>query len=132
MVRRGVVATLVPATAFGLMPVFAFYAYGTGMSVTTLLILRFAIAAAVFLAWLGLRGRFGRLTGRQWATLAPILSMLEPVVAVVAAWLLLGGTLSGLQLVGGAVVLAGAVWGILAAPVRGTVPAEEETSATGR
>jgi drug/metabolite transporter (DMT)-like permease len=288
MMRRGVVATLVSAAAFGLMPVFASYAYGTGMSVTTLLMLRFAIAAAVFLAWLGLRGTFGRLTGRQWAMLvllgggmyaaqsllyftavqriapalavlllylypglvsvlsavvdrtrlswavagpilvslagltfvvgrldagldvlgvlaavgsavayalyivlgskvssalspvittaylsvfatgsfvllglvagdldlgfaaagwgwvtavaivstvlaislffvgattlgpvrASILSMLEPVVTVVAAWLLLGGTLSGLQLAGGAIVLAGAVWGILATPAR--------------
>ncbi|MEV7013422.1 DMT family transporter [Streptosporangium sp. NPDC051022] len=68
--RRGVVATLVSATGFGLMPVFASYAYGTGMSVTTLLMVRFAIAAAVFLAWLGLRGRLGRPTRRQWATLA--------------------------------------------------------------
>ncbi|MBB2915561.1 drug/metabolite transporter (DMT)-like permease [Streptosporangium becharense] len=68
--RRGVVATLVSAAAFGLMPVFAFYAYGTGMSVTTLLAARFAIAAAVFLAWLGVRGRLVRLTGRQWAILA--------------------------------------------------------------
>ncbi|ACZ84932.1 DMT family transporter [Streptosporangium roseum] len=301
--RRGVVATLVSAAAFGLMPVFAFYAYGTGMSVTTLLLLRFAIAAAVFLGWLGLRGRLGRLTGRQWATLAllgggmyaaqsllyftavqriapalavlllylypglvsvlsavvertrmswsvvgpilvslagltlvvgrldagldlpgvlaavgaavayafyivlgsrvsaslspavttayltmfatgsfallglalggldlgfapagwgwaaavaivstvlaialffvgattlgpvraSILSMLEPVVAVLAAWLLLGGTLSWPQLAGGAVVLAGAVWGILATPVRGDAspgdPAGEETTA---
>ncbi|MET8336105.1 DMT family transporter [Streptosporangium canum] len=303
MMRRGVVATLVSAAAFGLMPVFAFYAYGTGMSVTTLLLLRFAMAAAVFLGWLGLRGRLGRLTGRQWATLAllgggmyaaqsllyftavqriapalavlllylypglvsvlsavvertrmswsvvgpilvslagltlvvgrldagldllgvlaavgaavtyafyivlgsrvsaslsptvttayltmfaagsfallgpvlggldlgfapagwgwaaavaivstvlaialffvgatalgpvraSILSMLEPVVAVLAAWLLLGGTLSWPQLAGGAVVLAGAVWGILATPVRGDAspedPAGEETTA---
>ncbi|OUC98497.1 hypothetical protein CA984_07000 [Streptosporangium minutum] len=303
VMRRGVVATLVSASAFGLMPVFAFYAYGTGMSVTTLLLLRFAIAAAVFLGWLGLRGRLGRLTGRQWATLAllgggmyaaqsllyftavqriapalavlllylypglvsvlsavvertrvswsvvgpilvslagltlvvgrldagldllgvlaavgaavtyafyivlgsrvsaslspavttayltmfatgsfallglalggldlgfapagwvwaaavaivstvlaialffagattlgpvraSILSMLEPVVAVLAAWLLLGGTLSWPQLAGGAVVLAGAVWGILATPVRGDAspedPAGEETTA---
>ncbi|MER5319945.1 DMT family transporter [Streptosporangium roseum] len=301
--RRGVVATLVSAAAFGLMPVFAFYAYGTGMSVTTLLLLRFAIAAVVFLGWLGLRGRLGRLTGRQWATLAllgggmyaaqsllyftavqriapalavlllylypglvsilsavvertrmswsvvgpilvslagltlvvgrldagldlpgvlaavgaavayafyivlgsrvsaslsptvttayltmfatgsfallglalggldlgfapagwgwaaavaivstvlaialffvgattlgpvraSILSMLEPVVAVLAAWLLLGGALSWPQLAGGAVVLAGAVWGILATPVRGDAspgdPAGEETTA---
>ncbi|GAA3137160.1 DMT family transporter [Planomonospora alba] len=70
MVRRGVAATLVSAAAFGFMPVFASYAYGTGMSVTTLLALRFAVAAAVFLAWLGPRGRLGRPTGRQWALLA--------------------------------------------------------------
>ncbi|WP_063767760.1 DMT family transporter [Streptosporangium roseum] len=297
--RRGVVATLVSAAAFGLMPVFAFYAYGTGMSVTTLLLLRFAMAAAVFLGWLGLRGRLGRLTGRQWATLAllgggmyatqsllyftavqriapalavlllylypglvsvlsavvertrmswsvvgpilvslagltlvvgrldagldllgvlaavgaavayafyivlgsrvsaslsptvttayltmfaagsfallgpvlggldlgfapagwgwaaavaivstvlaialffvgatalgpvraSILSMLEPVVAVLAAWLLLGGTLSWPQLAGGAVVLAGAVWGILASSARGAASAGKEDGA---
>ncbi|MGJ6969102.1 DMT family transporter [Streptosporangium sp. G11] len=299
MMRRGVVATLISATAFGIMPIFASYAYGTGMSVTTLLMLRFAITAAVCLAWLTPRGRLGRLTGRQWASLAllgggmyaaqsllyftavqriapalavlllylypglvsvlsamvdrtrpswtvvgpilvslagltlvvgrldagldvlgvlaavgsavayalyivlgsrisvelsptittaylsvfatgsftllglttggldlgfaaagwgwaaalaivstviaiglffvgattlgpvraSILSMLEPVVAVVAAWLLLGGTLSGPQLLGGAVVLAGAVWGILATPSRGTAPSKEKAAA---
>ncbi|MEV4247698.1 DMT family transporter [Streptosporangium canum] len=299
VMRRGVVATLVSAAGFGLMPVFAFYAYGTGMSVTTLLLLRFAMAAAVFLGWLGLRGRLGRLTGRQWATLAllgggmyatqsllyftavqriapalavlllylypglvsvlsavvertrmswsvvgpilvslagltlvvgrldagldllgvlaavgaavayafyivlgsrvsaslsptvttayltmfaagsfallgpvlggldlgfapagwgwaaavaivstvlaialffvgatalgpvraSILSMLEPVVAVLAAWLLLGGTLSWPQLAGGAVVLAGAVWGILASSARGAASAGKEDGA---
>ncbi|MDP9861027.1 MULTISPECIES: DMT family transporter [Streptosporangium] len=297
--RHGVVATLVSAAGFGFMPVFAFYAYDTGMSVTTLLMLRFAIAAAVFLGWLGLRGRLGRLTGRQWMTLAllgggmyatqsllyftavqriapalavlllyvypglvsvlsavvertrlswtvvgpilvslagltlvvgpldagldvlgvlaavgsavayacyivlgskvsaslsptvttaylamfatgsfallglatggldlgfapagwgwaaavaivstvlaialffvgatalgpvraSILSMLEPVVAVLATWLLLGGALSWPQLAGGAVVLAGAVWGILANSARGDASAEEETTA---
>lgn len=45
---------------------------------------------------------------------ASILSMLEPVVAVLASWLLLGGTLSWPQVAGGAVVLAGASWGVLA------------------
>ncbi|MFJ2030884.1 DMT family transporter [Streptosporangium sp. NPDC087985] len=299
VMRRGVMATLVSATGFGLMPVFASYAYGAGMSVTTLLMLRFAIAAAVFLVWLGLRGRLGRLTGRQWATLAllgggmyavqsllyftavqriapalavlllylypglvsvlsavvertrlswtvvgpilvslagltlvvgrldtgldvpgmlaavgsavayacyivlgsrvsaslsptvttaylamfatgsfallglasggldigfapagwgwvaavaivstvlaialffvgattlgpvraSILSMLEPVVAVLATWLLLDGALSGPQLAGGAVVLAGAVWGVLAAPARRAVPVGERVTA---
>ncbi|MFC4062406.1 DMT family transporter [Planomonospora corallina] len=70
VVRRGVAATLASAAAFGLMPVFASYAYGTGMSVTTLLALRFAAAAGVFLAWLGPRGGLGRPTGRQLAVLA--------------------------------------------------------------
>ncbi|WP_189237102.1 DMT family transporter [Planomonospora parontospora] len=70
MTRRGVAATLASAAAFGLMPVLASYAYGTGMSVPTLLALRFTIAAAVFLAWLGARGRLERPTARQWAVLA--------------------------------------------------------------
>jgi drug/metabolite transporter (DMT)-like permease len=299
VMRRGVVAILISATAFGFMPIFASYAYGTGMSVTTLLMLRFMITAAVCLAWLLPRGGLGRLTGRQWASLAllgggmyaaqsllyftavqriapalavlllylypglvsvlsamvdrtrpswavvgpilvslagltlvvgrldagldvlgvlaavgaavayalyivlgsrvsaelspmittaylsvfatgsftllglatggldlgfaaagwgwavalaivstviaiglffvgattlgpvraSILSMLEPVVAVVATWLLLGGTLSGPQLLGGAVVLAGAAWGILATPAGDTAPSKEKAAA---
>ncbi|HEY8982094.1 MAG TPA: EamA family transporter [Streptomyces sp.] len=39
------------ATGFGLMPVIATYAYGDGLTVTTLLFLRFALAAAVFLPY---------------------------------------------------------------------------------
>ncbi|MEV4751524.1 DMT family transporter [Streptosporangium amethystogenes subsp. fukuiense] len=298
VMRRGVAAILISAAAFGLMPVFASFAYRTGMSVTTLLMLRFAIASALFLGWLGVRGRLGRLTGRQWATLAllgggmyaaqsllyftavqrispalavlllylypalvsvlsavvertrmswtvagpilvslagltlvvgrldtgldvpgllaatgaavayalyiivgsrvsaslspsvttaylsmfatgsfallglasggldlgfapagwvwvtavalvstvlaialffvgattlgpvraSILSMLEPVVTVLATWLLLGGTLTWQQLAGGTVVLAGALWGILASSARGTSPAAEKTA----
>jgi drug/metabolite transporter (DMT)-like permease len=41
---------------------------------------------------------------------ASIASTLEPVVTVVLAWLLLGETLSPLQVVGGALVLSSAVW----------------------
>ena len=59
---------------------------------------------------------------------ASILSMLEPVVAVLATWLLLAGTLTWQQLAGGAVVLAGALWGILASSARGTSPTAEETT----
>ncbi|SEM50207.1 DMT family transporter [Streptacidiphilus jiangxiensis] len=49
------------ATGFGLMPVFAVHAYGDGLTVPTLLFLRFAIAAALFLpcAWWYARRRGG-------------------------------------------------------------------------
>lgn len=45
-------------------------------------------------------------------TRASIMSMVEPVVSIVAAWLLLGETMTPVQALGGAVVLAGAVWGV--------------------
>jgi drug/metabolite transporter (DMT)-like permease len=65
---KGYVLIGLSATGFGLMPVFAVYAYRDGLSVATLLFLRFAIAAAVFLpyAWWhdARRGR-QRPTGRD-------------------------------------------------------------------
>ncbi|WP_018352717.1 EamA family transporter [Longispora albida] len=51
-------------------------------------------------------------------TRASILSMAEPVIGILAAWLFLGSTLNAVQLLGGAIVLAGAAWGILGRPAR--------------
>jgi drug/metabolite transporter (DMT)-like permease len=48
--RRGVALCLLSAAAFGLMAIFAKEAYRTGVSVATLLALRFAFAAGVFWA----------------------------------------------------------------------------------
>jgi drug/metabolite transporter (DMT)-like permease len=48
--RRGVVLCLLSAVGFGLMAIFAKEAYRSGVSVTTLLALRFALAAGVFWA----------------------------------------------------------------------------------
>ncbi|NJC65573.1 EamA family transporter [Planosporangium flavigriseum] len=45
---------------------------------------------------------------------AAVLSMFEPVVSIIAAWLLLGSQLTGPQLFGGAVVLVGAVLAVTA------------------
>jgi drug/metabolite transporter (DMT)-like permease len=49
---------------------------------------------------------------------AAVLSMFEPVVSIIAAWLLLDSRLTGPQLVGGAVVLAGALLAVTAARPR--------------
>ncbi|GGJ87729.1 permease [Pilimelia anulata] len=55
---------------------------------------------------------------------AAILSMVEPVVSVVAAAVLLSEAVTGWQAAGGALVLAGAAWGVLAdrPPRRDTPP----------
>jgi drug/metabolite transporter (DMT)-like permease len=47
---------------------------------------------------------------RVGPAVASIASTLEPVVTVLLAWLILGETLSPIQLVGGALVLAAAAW----------------------
>ncbi|MFC4032311.1 DMT family transporter [Streptomyces polygonati] len=58
---RGYLLIALSAAGFGLMPVIATYAYQDGLTVATLLFLRFAVAAAVFLpyAWWHIR-RTGR------------------------------------------------------------------------
>ena len=48
------------------------------------------------------------------ATQASVLSMLEPVVGVLAAWTVLGAGLTTLQLIGGIVLLAGAILSVYA------------------
>lgn len=57
---------------------------------------------------------------------AAVLSMLEPVVSIIAAWLFLGSRLTVPQLIGGAVVLVGALLAVTAArsrPASTPVPA---------
>jgi hypothetical protein len=49
---------------------------------------------------------------------AAVLSMSEPVVNIIAAWLLLGSRLTAPQLIGGVVVLAGALLAVTAARPR--------------
>lgn len=48
----GVLLTFLSAFGFGLMPIFARYAYQDGLNVPTLLFLRFAIAAVCLFSWL--------------------------------------------------------------------------------
>ncbi|SHK40351.1 Threonine/homoserine efflux transporter RhtA [Desulforamulus aeronauticus DSM 10349] len=48
----GVLLVFLSAAGFGLIPIFALYAYGGGASVTTLLFGRFALAAIFFLSYL--------------------------------------------------------------------------------
>ncbi|GGQ65125.1 DMT multidrug transporter [Couchioplanes caeruleus subsp. azureus] len=54
---RGRLLVVVAAAGFGLMPIFAQYAYAEGMGVQTLLLLRFTIAAAALLGYLALTRR---------------------------------------------------------------------------
>lgn len=53
--ERGVLLAAISAMAFGLMPIFALHAYAAGVTVPTLLLLRFALAAMGF--WLALLAR---------------------------------------------------------------------------
>src|SRR5215218_9043402 len=55
--REGLLLCLVSAAAFGAMPIFAKQAYAAGLGVTSLLALRFAIAAAMLWALIALRRR---------------------------------------------------------------------------
>lgn len=56
MQRTGAILILASAVAFGVMPVFGKEAYAAGVSVTTLLLVRFAIAAPLLWAGVALRG----------------------------------------------------------------------------
>jgi drug/metabolite transporter (DMT)-like permease len=60
MSRYGAALVLASAVAFGVMPVFGKYAFEAGVSVATLLLVRFAIAAPVLWAGVALRGGLGR------------------------------------------------------------------------
>ncbi len=51
----GVLLTFLSAFGFGLMPIFALYAYQGGLNVPTLLFLRFSIAAVCLFSWLLVR-----------------------------------------------------------------------------
>lgn len=52
---RGIVLVVGSATAFGFIPVFATWAYQSGLNVTTLLTLRFVVASAVFFVFFAIR-----------------------------------------------------------------------------
>jgi drug/metabolite transporter (DMT)-like permease len=58
--RLGACFVLASAVAFGVMPVFGKLAFDAGVTVTTLLVVRFAIAAPVLWAGAALRGAFPR------------------------------------------------------------------------
>jgi drug/metabolite transporter (DMT)-like permease len=62
--REGLLLCLVSAACFGAMPIFAKQAYATGLGITPLLALRFAMAAAMLWALIALRRRpLGSLRG---------------------------------------------------------------------
>lgn len=76
----GYVLIVLSAISFSLIPAFALYAYDSGVTTTTLLFLRFAIAAVIFFSYLLIKGEKLTLTKKQFVSL-----------------LLLGGALYTLQ-----------------------------------
>jgi drug/metabolite transporter (DMT)-like permease len=66
----GVPLVLVSAASFGFLPTFTTYAFANGLSLLTLLFLRFSIAALLFFGYLALRGQLRLPSGRELAGLA--------------------------------------------------------------
>lgn len=54
---KGIVMVLFSAFGFGLMPTFAKFAYLNGVTVSTLLFIRFLMAAILFFIWVGIKNR---------------------------------------------------------------------------
>lgn len=65
----GVLLIMLSAFGFGLMPIFALYAYNGGVNVTTLLFLRFAMAALCFFVYLFWRRIIWRIRRRELVSL---------------------------------------------------------------
>lgn len=61
----GMFLVLVSAVSFGMMPIFARYAYATGVGVGELLLLRFTLASIIMASFLILTGKFIRPSGRK-------------------------------------------------------------------
>jgi drug/metabolite transporter (DMT)-like permease len=79
---RGGLLVVVSATGFGLMPIFALYAYAAGLNVPTLLLLRFTLAAIVLLAYLASTGRLRALSRRELGALALLGAVLYALQAL--------------------------------------------------
>ncbi|QKE72157.1 DMT family transporter [Arthrobacter citreus] len=76
----GYLLILLSATAFGLMPIFALYAYDQNISVNTLLFLRFTFAAIMFFSYLVFTKKLVTITKKQlllFILLGGILYMLQ-------------------------------------------------------
>lgn len=65
----GYVLVLLSAFGFGLLPIFAIFAYDSGMGVPTLLFLRFAFATVLFFSYILIKMRGWKITGKQWLAL---------------------------------------------------------------
>lgn len=65
----GVCLIILSAIGFGVMPIFALYAYQSKIDVPTLLLIRFLLAAVIFFGFLGLTRRKIQLTWRQFGAL---------------------------------------------------------------
>jgi len=81
--NKGILLVLLSAAGFGLMPVFASYAYATGLNVPTLLFLRFIIGAIILFGYLSL-------ARKKWVATRKDLAL----------FFLLGGVLYALQAFG--------------------------------
>jgi drug/metabolite transporter (DMT)-like permease len=66
---KGVALVLLSALGFGLLPIFAIFAYREGANVNTLLFLRFSLAALFLFAYLGLKRQPLAVSRRQLAAL---------------------------------------------------------------
>ncbi|SHK18960.1 Threonine/homoserine efflux transporter RhtA [Geosporobacter subterraneus DSM 17957] len=66
---KGVILVLLSALGFALMPTFALFAYQTGISVTTLLFIRFALASLLFFLYIFLKEIPLQLTGKDYLSL---------------------------------------------------------------
>lgn len=66
---RGRILVVSAAVGFGLMPIFARYAYAAGLSVPTLLLLRFTLAAGLLFGYLAATGRFALPSRRELGVL---------------------------------------------------------------
>ena len=127
-------AGLPPMTTSAFIALFAgtsFLAVGTGTDE-----LRFDFPATAWIPILGVTivstvvaiGAFFAGMAVIGPTRASIMSMVEPVVGIGAAWVLLGEAMTPLQVLGGVIVLAGAIWGVTGAAGGGT-PAEPSVPA---
>ena len=63
----GIVLVLISAAGFGTLGIFGIFAAEEGLSIPTVLFLRFALATVIFWAFLAIRGRFRVLSGRSLA-----------------------------------------------------------------
>jgi drug/metabolite transporter (DMT)-like permease len=61
----GYIYIILSATSFALIPIFAIYAYDSGVSTTTLLFLRFAFASIIFFAYIFIKMRNWKITKKQ-------------------------------------------------------------------
>ena len=75
-VGLGILLVFLSAFGFGLMPIFALFAYRGGVNVSTLLFLRFSIAAVCFFAYLLIRRTHWNVSRRAMASLFVLGSIL--------------------------------------------------------
>lgn len=69
MVVWGYLLTIISAVSFSLIPIFALYAYDNGVTTTTLLFLRFAIATIIFFAYLFMKIKKWKIARKQLLSL---------------------------------------------------------------